>query len=136
MKFIQLFLGLNSSISTYACPWCKVSKDKRAVFVHPYDYYNSTDIFRTVNEIEKLVSSSTKEKFGVVHYPQLKIEPDHYISDELHMMMRITDVLIRSLIDACSKDNYSKLTGGHTDSMKLIIYLRYDNQYSVKNILQ
>ncbi|KAL4223221.1 hypothetical protein ACF0H5_016693 [Mactra antiquata] len=87
-----------------------------------HDYYHSKDLFRSVSEIINLACSATKDKYGVIHQPLLNIEPKYYIPDELHMMMRITDILIRNLFDdANSKDNYSKITGGHTDNLKILI---------------
>ena len=50
MKFIQLLLGLNSSIATYACPWCKVAKEDRGNVSHPWDFYHSDQLFRSVKE--------------------------------------------------------------------------------------
>ncbi|KAL4226614.1 hypothetical protein ACF0H5_014597 [Mactra antiquata] len=91
----------------------------RGIITHPPDYYHSKDLFKSDSEI---ACSATKDKYSVIHQPLLNIEPKYYIPDELRMMMRITDILIRTLIDdANSKDNYSKITGGHTDNLKILI---------------
>lgn len=51
------------------------------------------------------MSISAKAKFGSKNPPLLNFEVDHYISDELHMMKRIMEVLMRNLInDATFKD--------------------------------
>ena len=38
-------------------------------------------------------------KFSSIHKPLLDLELDHVIPDELHLMLRVTDVLIKALID-------------------------------------
>ena len=121
MKFIQILLGLNSSIATYACPWCKVSKDRRGDISLPWDFYHSDGQFRTVAEIKSCAKSS-KPVYGVKNYPLLDIEPDHYIPDELHLMMRVMDVLLRNCImDSKPKDDYGKITGQSTDNVNLLV---------------
>ena len=52
----------------------------------------------------------------------MNVETDHYVPDELHMLMRIMDVLIRNLInDAVSKDQFGKITGDATDNLSLLV---------------
>ena len=51
MKFLQILLGLNSSIGTYACPWCKVSKDERGNISKPIDFYCSKEQARTLLKV-------------------------------------------------------------------------------------
>ena len=123
MKFIQIVLGLNSSIATYCCPWCKVSKDSRGDISFPWNHYHENDTKRTVEEMQRMcTSSSAKTNFGSKYAPLLDIAIDHYIPDELHLMMRITDVLLRNLVDdAMSKDQYAKLLGQATDNLELLI---------------
>ncbi len=43
-------------------------------------------------------SRSAKQRCGVIHPPMLNIEPHHVVADELHLFLRIVDVLIRNLI--------------------------------------
>ena len=76
----------------------------------------------TVHELKTNVTSSTKNKNGSKHMPLLNIESAHYVPDELHLMMRIMDGLLRNLIDdAVSKDTMSKLTAEPTDNLELLI---------------
>ena len=118
MKFIQLLLGLNSSIGTYACPWCKVSKDDRGDVSLPWDHYHQDARFRTINEIK----SAKSKQFGVKASPLVDVEPHHYIPDELHLLMRVTGVLLRNLIyDSKSKDEYAKILGQPTDNLDLLV---------------
>ena len=61
-------------------------------------------------------------KFGVKNQPLLNIEIDHFIPDELHLMLRIMDVLLRNVInDAKSKDDYGKVHNQHTDNLSLLL---------------
>ncbi|XP_053374155.1 uncharacterized protein LOC123545375 [Mercenaria mercenaria] len=124
MKFIQLLLGLNGSIGTYACPWCKVAKDNRGDMTFPEGYYHTLEMLRTIQEISDLASTgkSGKQSFGVTGKPLLNIEPIRYVPDELHLLMRITDVLLRNLIDdARSKDEYGRLTGQSCDNLDILV---------------
>lgn len=98
MKFIQLLLGLGGSTGEYACPWCKVDKKGRSDLSVPWDFYHQSDMKRTIDEM-LTICSVLKNEFGCKHKPLLKLRVDHFIPDELHLMLRITDVLIRNLID-------------------------------------
>lgn len=70
--------------------------------------YHSSEIFRSVEEICQL-TLQTENKFGVKHRPLSKVSVDHFIPDELHLMLRITDVLLRNLIDdSKDKDDMAK----------------------------
>ena len=44
------------------------------------------------------------------------------MNDELHLLMRDMDVLLRNIIDdAKSKDEYAKITGQSTDNLSLLV---------------
>jgi len=43
-------------------------------------------------------SHPTHQRLGVQHPPILKIGPNHVVPDELHLLLRIGDVLIRNLV--------------------------------------
>ena len=122
MKFIQLLFGMNSRIATYACLWCKVSKECRGDISLPWDFYHGQNIARSVEEMKSFKSTSAKANFGSKNPPLLNIETDHYVPDELHMLLRVMDVLMRNLIDdAVSKDQFAKITGGATDNLDLLV---------------
>ena len=42
---------------------------------------------------------------GCKYLPLLNIDPDHIIPDELHLLLRITDVLLSNLISAAKTDD-------------------------------
>ena len=122
MKFLQILLGLSSSIATYACPWCKVAKDDRGNMSFPIDHYHTIELRRSISDIKSLAASSSKQKYGVKHAPLLNIEVDHFVPDELHLLMRIMDILLRNLMDdALSKDQFAKIRGGPTDNVSLLV---------------
>lgn len=121
MKFMQICLGLGSSTGEYACPWCKVHKKDRGDMSKPWDFYHLTGNVRTINEIKDIYNCAQKTSYGVKHLPLLSIEPVNVIPDELHLFMRIFDVLIRNLIDdVIDKDDKAKVRkeqGGYLDSL-------------------
>ena len=47
MKFLQIILGLGSSLSTHACPWCRIHKSDRADMSKPFDFYHTGSMART-----------------------------------------------------------------------------------------
>ena len=50
-------------------------------------------------KLRKLKDLKADDKFSNEKLPLLHIELDHVIPDELHLMLRITDVLIEAAID-------------------------------------
>jgi hypothetical protein len=62
------------------------------------DHYNSNPHKRTLDEIIKL-AGKRKDNFCCENEPLLFIDLDHVILDELHLLLRITDVLINNLIE-------------------------------------
>lgn len=108
MKFLQILLGLGGSTGDYACPWCKVHKNDRHDLSKEWDFYHSSNLFRSIEEINSLAGQS-KNKYGVKHKPLLSVSVDHFMPDELHLMLRITDVLLRNVIDDCKdKEDLAK----------------------------
>ena len=97
-KFILMMLGLKSATSNYACAWCKVHKTERWNVNFDIDHYNSPPLKRTLQEVKDM-SKSTHDNYCCSKYPLLNIELDHIIVDELHLLLRITDVLTTNLID-------------------------------------
>ena len=64
--------------------------------------------------------------FGVKHKPLLKVNIDHFIPDELHLMLRITDILLRNVILDCKdKDDLdkkeSKLNGKNLENFVKLV---------------
>ncbi|XP_022808035.1 uncharacterized protein LOC111345047 [Stylophora pistillata] len=109
-KFLLLVMGISAANSTYACLWCKVHKKDRGDMSKPDNFYDKDPIRRTLQEIKQFATKSKGENYCCVHQPLLNIPLDHIILDELHLMLRVTDVLISNLIEDVmqwdEKDNF------------------------------
>lgn len=65
-----------------------------------------------------------KQDKGCKHLPLLKLDPDNIIPDELHLLLRITDILIHNLISAAKtfdKKNNRRLTLLEGNMIKALI---------------
>lgn len=92
-KFILLMMGLKGAMSYYACVRCKVHKNDRLKMDLDLDYYHSSDLKRTLKEMNELAQKqNAKEKYCCEHKPLVNIEMDHVILDELHLLLRIIDI--------------------------------------------
>ena len=66
----------------------------------PDDYYESSLKKRTLEDIKKCCHLKRGNKnFCCVNPPLLNIPLDHIILDELHLLLRVTDVLTRNVLD-------------------------------------
>ena len=78
----------------------------------PIDHYTK-EIKRSLATIEKCAllspSSPLHRRLGVQNKPIFAIEPDSVVIDELHLFMRIFDILIRNLIyELINRDHHSR----------------------------
>ena len=55
---------------------------------------------RSLKEISKM-SSHSKDNYCCEKKPLLNIELDHIVVDELHLMLRVTDILTDNIITEC-----------------------------------
>jgi len=62
-------------------------------------YYDAIPLKRTIQEMFQLSTKKSGENYCCCHKPLLVIPLDHIILDELHLMLRITDILIEKLIE-------------------------------------
>ena len=62
-------------------------------------YYDAKPLKRTIQEMFELATKKSGENYCCCHEPLLVIPLDHIILDELHLMLRITDILIENLIE-------------------------------------
>ena len=87
------------------------------------NYYHENDTKRTIKEMRRLCTSScAKVSFGSKYDPLLIIDNGHYIPDELHLLLCITDIHLWNLIDdAMSKDQYAKPLDQATDNLELLV---------------
>lgn len=63
------------------------------------DFYNSPPLARTLDEIKQMAPMKSGQNFGCVHQPLLNVPLDHIILDELHLLLRITDILLENVIE-------------------------------------
>lgn len=119
MKFIQICMGLNGSTANFACPWCTVSKEERCDISKDADHYESDQLRRT---LKRMTSDSATNKFGSKHEPLIQIEPNRIVPDELHLLMRISDVLLQNLIDDCRQlDDEARILNRKADHLDRLV---------------
>eukprot|EP00731_Ephydatia_muelleri_P028687 Em0020g331a len=98
--FMLTMLGLNAANSIYACPKCTVHRDCRWDVSKPESYY-STTMARTLVTLRRAFASHGRTAAvhqGSVNRPLTAIPVDHMMIDELHLFLRIFDVMLRNLI--------------------------------------
>ena len=62
-------------------------------------FFYSEPMCRTTDEIRKMASETTGENYCCCHEPLLNIPLHNIIPDELHLMLRVTDILLENLIE-------------------------------------
>ena len=92
----------------------------------PDNYYNDIPLRRTLNGLHEFASKSKGKNYCCVYQPLLNIPLDHIMLDELHLMLRITDVLIGNLVEDVKQrdDKQSFVTGKkkvHLDKLVQVI---------------
>ncbi|CAB3998260.1 Hypothetical predicted protein [Paramuricea clavata] len=63
-----------------------------------FNFYHQNKQKRTLEDIEKLCSKKS-DNYGCINPPLIKIDLDHVVPDELHLLLRITDRLLQNVID-------------------------------------
>ena len=61
----------------------------------PLEFYHTRSMQGTSQNLKEY---AVKNDFGVRAQPLFSIEPEHIIIDELHLLLRICDKLLRNLI--------------------------------------
>lgn len=108
-KFLAMVLGFNAANSDYFCPWCLCKKSEQG---------NLNSNWKISKKIEDLSnnynSKNPKLCKGQIRQPLFTMIPlDHWIIDELHLMLRVMDRLLSLLfneikITQSSNKNYSE----------------------------
>ncbi|EDO29153.1 predicted protein [Nematostella vectensis] len=110
-KFLLQTMGLSAANSAYACLWCKVHKKDRGDMSKDDEYYEKDPLRRTLQDIIECGKRTKGENYCCVNKPLFNIEPDHILIDELHLMLRVTDILIDNAIeDAMQWDEKEKIS--------------------------
>ena len=119
MKFIGICLGLNSACSNYASPWCVVDQNMRMDISKDVTLYESVDMARTADNLN---SYYTSKQFGCKNKSLIEIEPRKVVLDELHLFLRIYDILMGNLLDDCRQlDNKAEVLKQMSDHMDRLV---------------
>lgn len=125
MQFV-LLMGMNNATSLYCCLWCIVRADERWVAAKSNQWngtlYNCTRVLHTDGiypivkrpaiplflkkevELSSLPINSTlwskgcRRHKGSIHEPLIPLEPSQLVMDELHLLLKVSNVLLRNLI--------------------------------------
>lgn len=99
-KFLATITGIDSASANYACIWCKCPALERHDSEIKWSICDSKFGARTIEENIELASKH-KKQFNVTHPPIFpKIPLTNIVVDNLHMFLRVADVLIDLLIGA------------------------------------
>ena len=108
-KFLLIVCGLSGATSNYACLYCKVHKDQQWDTSKDLAYYNQPPLARSLHELR----NPPKMNYCAVNKPLFDIPLTHIVVDELHLLLRITDVLTRNLVEECLEwDEHETITKG------------------------
>ena len=94
-KFMAIILGFNAANANYFCPWCMCTKK---------DIGNKDKIYKIEKNMDQIQSSNPPP--GHLKAPLLPMIPlDHYVPDELHIMLRIWDRMWALIIQELKSEN-------------------------------
>ena len=96
-KFLLTVMGLKGATSLYACLWCIIHKDRRWETDKHFLYFNTPPMMRTLKKIKDLVKEG-KGDYCCVKEPLLDIDLDHVVVDELHLLLRVMDIMLDNII--------------------------------------
>lgn len=97
-KFLALCTGIDSAMSTYSCIWCKCPKSDRYDMDKTWSLLDPEQGARTVEETIRL-SEKQKKQYSVSNAPLFPTIPlKNVVIDNLHMFLRVSDVLINLLV--------------------------------------
>ena len=61
--------------------------------------------------MDSIKANATKNKLGCIKAPLFDVELSHVVADELHLLLRITDVLIQALLDTAVAHDHHMARG-------------------------
>lgn len=95
-KFLTICLGFNAANSTYFCPWCTCQKSEIGLIDKVWMIEKSMDIIN--QDVRSYPGHNKKPLFDMIVL-------EHWVPDELHILLRITDRLWNLVIQECKNDN-------------------------------
>ena len=132
-KFIAAVCGLDAANSTFSCIWCNYAKNQRHCLETQWSIVDEDKGARTTQSIidaSKLPKRSTS-CYNVSHEPLFTSIPIHrVIPDNLHLFLRIADVLINLLITELRRqDGIDKCKQlDHSKARHVTVYEKYLNE--------
>ena len=97
-KFLATVTGIDSASSTYSCIWCKCRKDERGDIHRRWSLTDPENGARTTDENQRIGERSRKQ-YNVSNPPLFTTIPlKNVVIDNLHLFLRVSDVLIDLLI--------------------------------------
>ena len=117
-KFLALVTGIDSASSRYSCIWCKCPSDERSLTDKEWSVSDVTKGACTIEEnIQLSQLPKSRKKFNVSHPPLFpKIPLKNVVIDNLHLFLRVADVLIDLLIvELRRQDSAVKFSSGVFD---------------------
>ena len=96
-KFLLTVMGVQNATCNRSCVWCKMPRQNRWDISYNLSHYNNEPLKRTLHEMMKMAGKG-KNNYCCVNQPLIEIHLDHIIVDELHLLLRVVDVLIDNLI--------------------------------------
>ena len=99
-KFLAAVTGIDSASSTYACIWCKCGRDERFDADKEWSVTAGSKGARTIEEnVEYARLPKSRKQFNVSNPPLFRSIPlSHIVIDNLHLFLRVSDVLIDLLV--------------------------------------
>ena len=100
-KFLAIVTGIDCATSKYACIWCKCSMTERGDLQKKWSISDTEFGARTIQENKELSSRpKSKKQFNVSNPPLFPNIPlVNVVIDNLHLFLRVSDVLINHLIE-------------------------------------
>ena len=120
LKFLAIVCGIESANSTYPCVWCTCPSSERHDMTQNWSFSDTC-----AWTVETITACSCKikksERLGCKHPPLFTIPIDHVIPDNLHLYLRITDVLFNLLFTDIQ--HYDAVTELSNDGISTYTYL-------------
>ena len=102
-----LYAGVDSATSEYACIWCKCPSGERYDTTKSWSLTDAKFGARTIDENQSLSQQpKSKKRFNISRAPLFPTIPlTNVVIDNLHLFLRVSDVLLRLLIDELKRQD-------------------------------
>jgi len=110
-KFLSICLGINHATATHFCPWCLCSKSD----------HSKLELEWNISKEMEIIKSNYQAYAGHKNAPIFTMIPlTHWIPDELHLMLRITDRLWSLMLEETGYQRNEKIREKIKDEMSRI----------------